>query len=236
MKLLIESGRRRVLVQNVSPEIDAGEFPVKRLVGQSVVVSVDALSDGHDQLSCRLKYRKVDEPVWTEASMTPVGNDRWQASFVVQEMGRYRYTVEAWVDRFKSWRESFRKRIDAGQPLAVELQVAAELVRNAAQRAAGLDAEQLQGWAAALSDGEVDKGRGAIQLGLSDRLSSQMAIYCDRRMSTTYGRELEVIVERERAGYGAWYEVFPRSCSPDSARTAFSAIAKRAAVHRQNGF
>ena len=218
MKLLIESGRRRVLVENVSPEIDAGEFPVKRVVGQSVVVSADALSDGHDQLSCRLKYRKADEPLWTEAPMTPVGNDRWQASFVVQEIGRYRYTVEAWVDRFKSWRESFRKRIDAGQPLAVELQVAAELVRNAAQRAAGVDAEQLQDWAAGLSDGEVDKGRAAIQLGLSDRLSSQMAIYSDRRMSTTYGRELEVIVERERAGYGAWYEVFPRSCSPDPAR------------------
>ena len=161
MKLLIESGATKcVLVENVSPEIDSGEFPVKRVVGQSVVVSADALSDGHDQLSCRLKYRKADEPLWTEAPMTPVGNDRWQASFVVSEIGRYRYTVEAWVDRFKSWRESFRKRIDAGQPLAVELQVAAELVLNAAERAAGLDAEQLQAWAADLSNGEADEGRG----------------------------------------------------------------------------
>ena len=237
MRLLIESGRRRVLIENVAPQIDAGEFPVKRVVGQSVAVSADALSDGHDQLSCRLKYRKADDPLWTEAPMTPVGNDQWQASFVVSEIGRYRYTVEAWVDRFKTWQESFRKRIDAGQPLAVELQVAAKLVRDAARRAAGLDAEQLQAWAAGLSDGEADEQSAAIQLGMSDQLAKRMAMYSDRRMSTTYGRELEVIVERERAAYGAWYEMFPRSCSPDPTRAGtFRDCEERLPYIASNGF
>ena len=130
IKLLMETGRRRVLIQNVAPEVDSGEFSIKRIAGERVLVAADALSDGHDQLSCLLKYRKADDPLWTEVPMTPVGNDRWEAWFAVPEVGRYRYTVEAWVDRFKSWQESFRKRVDARQPLAVELQIAAELAQS----------------------------------------------------------------------------------------------------------
>ena len=71
--LLIETGRRRVLVQNVAPEIEAGEFPIKRIVGQRVVVSADALTDGHDQLSCLLKYRKAEQPA---VERSPHGADR----------------------------------------------------------------------------------------------------------------------------------------------------------------
>jgi starch synthase (maltosyl-transferring) len=218
MKLLIETGRQRVLIQDVAPEIDAGEFPIKRLVGQSVAVSADVLTDGHDQLSCLLKHRRADEAVWSEVPMTPLGNDRWEAEFAVPEVGRYRYTIEAWVDRFKSWQKNFRKRIEAGQPLDVELQVAAELVQRAAKRAVGPEGEQLQEWAAALRDGKADRGRAAVDLAASDRLACTMAAHSDRRMSTIYSRELEVIVERSRAGCGAWYEMFPRSCSPDPAR------------------
>ncbi len=223
----MESGRRRVLIQDVSPQIEGGEFPIKRVVGQPVIVSADALSDGHDQLSCRLKYRKPDRistglddymPLWNEVPMTSIGNDRWQASFIAAEFGRYCYTVEAWVDRFKSWQENFRKRIEARQPLVLELQVAADIVRNAVGRADGHDAEQLRIWAEALSDVERDGGRAAIALAASDQLARLMAAHSDRRMSTVYGKELEVIVDRERAACGAWYEMFPRSCSPDPKR------------------
>lgn len=217
IRLLMETGRQRVLIQGVAPEIDAGEFPIKRIAGQRVMVGADALSDGHDQLACVLKYRKDDEPLWTEVPMTATGNDRWEASFLVPEVGRYRYTVEAWVDRFKSWQESFRKRVDAGQPLALELQIGAELVQNAASRAHGAEAEELSAFAAGLRDGNADSN-SAVQLGLSDNLARRMAAYGDRRMSTVYGRELEVVVDRPRAGFGAWYEMFPRSCSPDPSR------------------
>ncbi len=218
MKLLIETGRRRVLIQNVAPEIDAGEFPIKRIAGETVAVSADALSDGHDQLSALLKHRKADEAVWSEIPMSPLGNDRWEAAFRVPEIGRYRYTIEAWVDHFKSWQENFRKRIEAGQPLELELQIAADLVQSAAKRAGDPEGEQLQAWATVLGDGEADRGRAAIDLAASDQLARSMAAHSDRRMSTIYGRELEVIVERPRAGCGAWYEVFPRSCSPDPVR------------------
>lgn len=212
---LIETGRRRVLVQNVAPEIEGGEFPIKRIAGQRVRVSADALTDGHDRLACLLKYRKADEPVWSEAPMEAIGNDRWQAEFPVPEAGRYRYTIEAWVDHFRSWQEDLRKRVDAGQQTAIDLQAGADLVRTAAGRAAGAEAEQLQAWARTLGQND---GAAAVELGLSDQLARQMAPYRDRRLSTTYAKELEVVVDREKAGYSTWYEMFPRSCSPDPSR------------------
>jgi starch synthase (maltosyl-transferring) len=218
MASLIETGRRRVLIQRVVPEIDGGEFPIKRIVGQHVTVSADVLTDGHDQLSCVLKHRKADEPIWNEVPMEALGNDRWRAEFRVAEVGRYRYTIEAWVDRFKSWQSDLKKRAAAGQPLDLALEVGADLVRGAVQRANGDDTADLRQWAEALVNGHGDNSHSAAELGLSDRLARRMFDYSDRRLSTIYSKELEVIVDRERAGYGAWYEMFPRSSSLEAGR------------------
>ena len=177
--------------------------------------SADALTDGHDRLSCVLKYRKEEESAWNEVTMEAVGNDRWQAEFRVTATGRYRYTVEAWVDRFQSWREDLKKRVDVGLEVSVELQMGAELVRGAARSAAGPDAEQLRAWAESL---EREPAEEAVALGLSDRLGQQMAAHGDRRLSTIYARELAAVVDRPKAGFSNWYEMFPRSCSPEPGR------------------
>ena len=209
--LLMETGRRRVLVLNVAPQIEAGEFPIKRIVGDGVTVSADVLTDGHDEVTCLLKYRKAEQPLWSEIVMAPLGNDRWQAEFRVPETGHYRYTIEAWVDHFKSWQHDLKKRLEAGQEVAVELQVGAELLEAAARRASGPDSERLRASAAALGKGNIPE---RVAFGLSDRLAQCMVPWRDRAVSTLYSRELEVVVERKRAAYSTWYEVFPRSCSP----------------------
>jgi starch synthase (maltosyl-transferring) len=178
-------------------------------------VRADALTDGHDQLSCVLKYRKADDPCWNEVPMRSIGNDRWEAEFRVTEIGRYRYTIEAWVDRFQSWRENLRKRLAAGQEVGVELEAGAQLVAQAAARAAGAAAEQLRGWAATLRAAETGEG---VRCGLGGQLAEQMAAHSDRRLSTTYARELEVVVDGEKAGFSAWYEMFPRSCASTPGR------------------
>ena len=95
--------------------------------------------------------------------MELIGNDRWQAEFRVTEVGRYRYTVEAWVDHFKSWRENLKKHIEAGQHVVMELKSGAELVHRASQRAGGADAAQLQAWAEILQ--EADPQAKACRLG-----------------------------------------------------------------------
>ncbi len=138
--------------------------------------------------------------------MVPTVNDRWRAEFPVSELGHYVYTVEGWIDRFETWSRQFAKRVEAGQDVTLELEVAARMVESAAGRARGSDAERLLAHAATLR-----KGRGAATLALGEDLALLMDRYADRGLGVTYGRELIVVVEPERARFGSWYEMFPRS-------------------------
>src|SRR5689334_18967545 len=97
-----QEGRSRVVIQGVAPEIDCGRYPIKRIVGEKVVVEADAFTDGHDMLSCVLLYRKESDSEWTAVAMAGLGNDRWRGEFVAAALGRYQYTLLAWVDRFKT--------------------------------------------------------------------------------------------------------------------------------------
>jgi starch synthase (maltosyl-transferring) len=96
----------RVAIETVRPEIDGGRFPIKRIVGDVVTVEADIIADGHDVLSCRLLWRAEGDEAWIEAPMRALGNDRWRAEFPVTALGRVHYTVEGWVDRFRTWRRS----------------------------------------------------------------------------------------------------------------------------------
>ena len=99
-----EEGRTRIVIEGVTPEIDGGRFPIKRIVGDRVVIEVDIFADGHDVLSSLLLYRTEDDPNWSSVPMELLVNDRWRGSFVVTKLGRYRYTLTAWVNRFKAIR------------------------------------------------------------------------------------------------------------------------------------
>jgi starch synthase (maltosyl-transferring) len=219
-----EAGRKRVVIEGVKPEIDGGRFPIKRTPGERVVVEADAFTDGHDAISCRLLFRREDGPSeWSEAAMTPLVNDRWRGELTVTEIGRWVYTVTAWVDHFKSWRRDLKKRVEAGQDVAVDLLVGAALVREAGGRArdAGrkADARVLEGLAADLENGKDLRAR--LQLALDDELAQLMDRYADRRFASVYPRELAVVVDPERARFSAWYEMFPRSCGPEGRHGTF---------------
>jgi starch synthase (maltosyl-transferring) len=110
----IEDGRNRVIIEGVKPEIDSGRFPIKRTVGEKVVVEADIFTDSHDALSCILLHRKDGESRWQERPMEFLVNDRWRGEFAVTELGQYRYTVQAWVDHFKSWRQGLLKISNPG--------------------------------------------------------------------------------------------------------------------------
>jgi starch synthase (maltosyl-transferring) len=210
--------RQRVVIECVKPEIDAGRFPIKRTIGETVVVEADIFADGHDLIQCVLRHRKENAPDWTEAPMQPLVNDRWRGEFRVTELGRYRYNLAGWVDPFHTWTHDLRKRLDAGQDCTVELLMGAGLIELAAGRAAGDDADRLRQWAARLRDGSLEE-RG--RLALETELAHLMARYPDRRIETVYERELVVVVDRERARYSTWYELFPRSCGEAGAHGTF---------------
>jgi len=204
-----EEGRNRVIIEDVTPEIDAGRYPIKRIVGEETVVQADILADGHDALSCALLYRKEGDAKWTELPMEPLGDDRWRGSFRVQELGRYCYTVLGWIDHFKTWSRDLAKRVQAGQDVSVDLLIGAELVEAALKRATLVHAGWLSTFADALRAGGAEGARQA----LSPELARLMHLCDERRFATTYDKELGLVVDRERARFGAWYELFPRSCS-----------------------
>ena len=208
-------GRKRVVIEGVAPEIDAGRFPIKRVIGDTVTVEADIFTDGHDAISAALRYCAESDGVWHEMPFAPLVNDRWRAAFRVPREGRYRYTAVAWVDHFKGWQRDFVKRVDANQDLSVELLTGAQHITAAVARAGGDDACALRSWADALAAAEMDL-HDRIEAALDDDLAVTMARYPDRSLATEYQRELGVIVDRERAVFGAWYEFFPRSTGPDA--------------------
>jgi starch synthase (maltosyl-transferring) len=210
----VERDRRRVVIEGVSPEIDGGRFPSKRTIGEPVVVEADIFTDGHDAVTCVLRYRPASESEWSEVAMTPLVNDRWQAEFIPDALGRYHYAIEGWVDHFRSWARDLAKRVEAGQDVTVDLQIGAAWVEEAAERAKGKDRTDLKQFAKALNAGKQQ----AVQQALSLELSILMDRYPDRSASTLYDKGLTVMVDPERARFSAWYELFPRSAAQEPGR------------------
>ena len=211
--MMDDEGRKRVIIEGVEPEIDCGQFPIKRTVGERVVVEADAFTDGHDAIACVLLYRGEDDLTWSETPMEALVNDRWRGEFLVQQLGPYLYTLKAWVDRFGSWRRDLSKKVAAGQDVAMDLLVGARMANEASKRALGEDAEKLREYAASLEAGhdQPPKVKEVIKEALGDDFAVLMSRYPDDRSATVYKRELDVVVDRERARFSSWYEVFPRS-------------------------
>ena len=228
-----EEGRSRVVIEGVKPAVDAGRFAIKRTVGEQIVVGADAFTDGHDVIRCLLLYRKEASQKWSEVRMSPLGNDAWRASFVVTELGRYVYTVTAWVDHFLTWRHDLARRNDAGD-IALALRVGAALVKEAADRAAGAARKQLEEYAQALAKGTAEEGK---RIGADPLLGELMERHAERRFATTYSPLLTVLVERERARFSTWYEMFPRSCIPaGGTHGTFAECEKRLPYIAEMGF
>jgi len=207
-------GRCRVVIERVSPEIDCSRFAIKRVVGETVTVEANVFADGHDQVGCQILYwREGAAP--QSAPMKPVGNDRWRGEFTVDKIGSYEYSVEGWIDRFRTWRSDLEKRVAAGQDVRVDLLVGVELIDRAAARAAGDDAQLLRQWARRIRE---DDDKSAAALALHEELLAVIERYPDRDLATRYEKTLNIVVDREKARFSTWYEVFPRSCSPQPGR------------------
>jgi len=194
-------------IENVYPEIDAGRHPAKRVVGDTVEVWADLFRDGHDKLAAVLKYAFEAED-WREEPFSFHDNDRWVARFEPDRVGRWRYTIEAWTDRFQSWRDDVAKKREAGQDVDLELVEGGHLVEAAVAHAAKKDAAALR---KLLEDFTRADSTHRAELMLSAELQELMARADDRADRVRYVRDLELVVDRPEARFAAWYEMFPRS-------------------------
>ncbi|MCW3066391.1 MAG: alpha,4-glucan--maltose-phosphate maltosyltransferase [Solirubrobacterales bacterium] len=205
----------RIQIQRPSPLVDCGRYAAKACVGDAVPVEADIFRDGHDVLRAIVRWRRAGERRWREAPMVRtdahLDGDRWAGEIAVDACGRHEVTIEAWTDRFASWHDEVRRKVAADQPdLAGELSEGAVLLEAARERASGEDAALIAHALRALTDAEVPQ-QAKLDAVLGAELLAAVERHPDRQHLTRLAAPLPLDVERPRARFGAWYELFPRS-------------------------
>ena len=205
----------RIQILNPAPMIDCGRFAAKRTVGEWVDASADVFRDGHEIMRAVVRYRGPGNGDWHEAPMRwvdrDVDGDRWASAFEVDRVGRWEFTFEAWSDLLATWRDELRRKVEAGQrDLRGELSEGVVLLEEARNRADGADRRLIEHVVGTLTDdGTPDEAKHDAVLGPD--LLAAVERHPDRHDATRLDRILPLEVERERARFGAWYELFPRS-------------------------
>lgn len=209
-----------VSIERITPLLDGGKYPIKRIPDEDLTVEADIFKDGHDVVRAVLKWRQVGSEKWHETPMHPLMNDRWQGVIALSQVGHYEYTIEAWGDTFLSWQDEIIKKVDGGiVDLTSEALEGSALVRAGATRCK--DPEDSK-WLLEIA-GQISTATGLElkRLACDPELVACMAAYEDRALATQYAPALKVWVDRREAAVAAWYEFFPRSAEgkPDSGST-----------------
>lgn len=230
----MEDGRKRVVIESISPQVDCGRFPAKRTVGDLVRVEADVFTDGHDAIAASVLAHREGSDRWIEIPMQALVNDRWTASFRVAELGRYGFKVQGWVDHFETWHRDLLKRIKADSDALVDYLIGADLVEAAARRASGGDAAWLKARAEVLRSGDDPKD---LRMHATDPMLHELALrYPDKRFATD-SQELIIVVDPVRARFSSWYEFFPRStASKPGAHGTFADCERRLPAIAEMGF
>ena len=206
----------RLVIEKLLPEVDGGAWPVKRTLGESLEVTAHIFADGHDVLRADLLVKGPDETTWRTIPLVAGYNDEWRATIPLERLGLYQYKAVAWIDQFASWRQEVTKKFEAGQPIHSELLEGAAMIAETARQKTLPSEDQsiLTKASLALADANLSEAdRYALVHG--EPLTRAMANHAPRRSAAESNRVGRVLVERERARFSSWYELFPRSCSPN---------------------
>jgi len=235
MNLAQFEGRKRVVIEGITPQVDGGRFPAKRTVGDQVRVEADIFTDGHDAIAASLLARRQGSNAWTEIPMQALVNDRWFATFRVGELGHFSFKVQGWVDHFETWRRDLLKRITAESDAFVDYLIGAELIAAAAARATGADHDWLNERAGVLRAGKTP---AALRIHATDPMLHELALrYPDKRFATESDKELMIVVDPVRARFSSWYEFFPRSTAEQPGKHGtFADCEKRLTYAAEMGF
>ena len=218
-------GRSRVVIEEVTPQVNGGRYPACRIIGDEVTVTAAVFGDGHDHIAARLLYKHKSERRWRFVTMQPIGNDIWSATFTVNELGHWTFAVLGWVDHFDTWCSDLKKRLaaqpdpanpkpnDVAQDIPVALRTGALLLEKAAKGATGDDARNLTEMVNSLR-WMADQNAAIYEYPLNEEIEALAARYPDHEFATQSEPELPLWVDRERARFSSWYELFPRSMSP----------------------
>ncbi len=206
----------RIVIQYPTPSVDDGRYAAKRCAGDTVHVEADIFRDGHEVLRAVIRHRGPGGGRWRETKLEQIdahlGGVRWAGSFAVEQTGRYEFTIQAWTDVFGTWRDEFERKLTAGQhDLAGELSEGDLLLRAALENArSDMDRQLIEHALLTLSDRATpEPAKHDVVLGpeLLDAVERNQ----ERHGAVTFEPPLAVEVDRTRARFSAWYELFPRS-------------------------
>jgi starch synthase (maltosyl-transferring) len=218
------------VIEAIRPSVDCGRFRAKAVIGDRVPVGADVFRDGTAELRAVVRYRAGGSSRWAEAPLAHEGNDAWAGGFEPDRVGHYQYAIEAWTDHFATWRRDLKKKVDAGHDVSLELEEGALIVERRIAAAGARDAKQLTKAVTALrtpgaKKGPADKPDRRILAALDAKLEELMARNPDRS-DAAKSQVFELTVDRERARFGAWYELFPRSTGAKGKHGTFKTAAK----------
>jgi starch synthase (maltosyl-transferring) len=206
----------RIQIQYPEPAVDGGRYAAKRCVGDTVTLSADVFRDGHDMLRVTARYRGPGDDDWRETPLRQIDRHldgvRWAGEFTVDRAGSWEFTIEAWTDVFGTWRDELERKILAGQhDLGGEMSEGVVLLQNAAARAPeGAEKALIEHAVATLEDPDLPE-TAKHDAALGPELFAAVERVDERHGRTTLAHPLALEVDRERARFGAWYELFPRS-------------------------
>ncbi|MBU1124478.1 MAG: alpha-1,4-glucan--maltose-1-phosphate maltosyltransferase [Candidatus Omnitrophica bacterium] len=224
----------RVIIEVVQPQVDGGAFPIRRVIGEKVAVKAHIFADGPDCLGANLLYGTSKEKKWQKISMQFLHNDEWVSSFKIENQEPYRYTVEAWLDRFATWRRDLQKKYEAGQDILVDLQIGVQILKDALKGSTGVNGKKIKEYVGILESSQPVRQR--LEIASRDELSELMSSSIDPHEVVVYEKELKVEVDSSKALFSSWYEIFPRSCSQakDSHGTLKDCISLLPAIAKMN--
>ncbi len=210
--------QKRVIIENVLPQIDNGDFFIKRIIGQKVAITADVISDGHDVLEAAVLFKHEKEKKWNEVRMVSKPNDEYEAELTVEKQGYYSYLVEAWIDYALNWQYGIGKKIQDNQLVKSELLEGIEYINPLLKKVSASEKKYLQELGTLFSDEK--KYSKAISEAVSDKLKSIFKKYPEKFLANQ-SQELKVYVDRKKALFSTWYEFFPRSASGSEAHGTF---------------
>jgi starch synthase (maltosyl-transferring) len=216
----------RITIDAVRPTTPSGEFPAKAVVGEQVTVSADIFRDGHDLLAARARWRRVGRSKWRSAPLRGDVNDRWEGVITPADVGRHELVIEAWRDRFATWRHDIEIKAAAGDDVEIELEEGARILEAFAPQLAARARARVLDAVAALRRPSCSL-QVRLNAGLDDRVAELVAGVPDADVTTV---TVPLWVDHPLAGFGAWYEMFPRS------EGGFAGAAKRLTAIAEMGF
>jgi starch synthase (maltosyl-transferring) len=209
-----DCGAARIAIENIAPKIEDGQFPVRRIVGETLTVEADILADGHDKIAAEVIFKPVSDSKWQSRLMENLGNDRWQAKIPLQRLGRYSYAIRAWRDTFATFADEVTKKSQAGQNIHIELLEGVALLERTASANLNKSQKFLTATLAQLTKASDDL---KTEILLSAQVKDWMRAG-DLREFLVESEPITVDAERIGARFANWYEVFPRSQSGDPDR------------------